>query len=161
MKIPELGQVKRRSLGGFNLSFLPWTPRNGRLHNGSYHTLLSRRLRYCCVGFAPSRNAWWVTPIEMHQFGYLILVIIDMWTDQVLTEHNRARARYGARPLKWSAPLHAAVVQYAQMCKFAHRCGGIAFFLLKYCWAESLQFSQVMRRVNTGKIWYVISLFEN
>ncbi|KAF9900766.1 hypothetical protein EC991_006908 [Linnemannia zychae] len=47
-------------------------------------------------------------------------VAADAWSDQVLMEHNGARARYGARPVQWSAPLYPSTVQYAQQCRFAH-----------------------------------------
>ncbi|PPQ92633.1 hypothetical protein CVT25_007712 [Psilocybe cyanescens] len=44
----------------------------------------------------------------------------DAWSDQVLSEHNKARGRYGAKPLQWSTSLFPPTNQYAQMCKFAH-----------------------------------------
>ncbi|KAI7821198.1 CAP domain-containing protein [Gamsiella multidivaricata] len=47
-------------------------------------------------------------------------VSADAWSDQVLAEHNQARARYGARALQWTPALYSATVQYVQMCKFAH-----------------------------------------
>lgn len=59
-------------------------------------------------------------------FGISILTdhhnLADVWSNQVLAEHNAARAQYGARPLQWSAGLYPAVLQYAQACKFVHRC---------------------------------------
>lgn len=47
------------------------------------------------------------------------LAVVDK--NQVLSLHNAARARYGARPLTWSTALEPSVQQYAQACKFAHR----------------------------------------
>ncbi|CAO3569132.1 unnamed protein product [Mortierella alpina] len=47
-------------------------------------------------------------------------VAADAWSDQVLTEHNRARARYAARPLQWNPLLYPGTMQYAQMCRYAH-----------------------------------------
>ncbi|PFH46572.1 hypothetical protein AMATHDRAFT_77606 [Amanita thiersii Skay4041] len=40
--------------------------------------------------------------------------------DQVLAGHNRARAKYGARPLTWNSNLYPGTVQWAKQCKFQH-----------------------------------------
>ncbi|MGN2641931.1 CAP domain-containing protein [Nocardia takedensis] len=42
----------------------------------------------------------------------------DTWSDQVLTEHNTARADYGARPLTWAANLYPAALHHAQNCRY-------------------------------------------
>lgn len=44
----------------------------------------------------------------------------DDLADQVLAEHNNARARHGASPLTWNDGLTAATTEYAKQCKFAH-----------------------------------------
>ncbi|KAK5814288.1 CAP domain-containing protein, partial [Linnemannia elongata] len=38
----------------------------------------------------------------------------------VITAMNTNRAKYGAKPVLWSASLVPDVTQYARMCKFAH-----------------------------------------
>ncbi|MCP2293344.1 CAP domain-containing protein [Nocardia amikacinitolerans] len=44
----------------------------------------------------------------------------DTWSDQVLTEHDSARAKFGAPPLSWSSDTYSAAVEYAQRCRFTH-----------------------------------------
>lgn len=44
----------------------------------------------------------------------------DAWSDQVVSLHNQARARYGARPVTWNSGLYSSTVSYAQACKFVH-----------------------------------------
>lgn len=44
--------------------------------------------------------------------------VIDQVT--VITAMNTNRAKYGAKPVLWSASLVPDVTQYARMCKFAH-----------------------------------------
>lgn len=65
-----------------------------------------------------------IAAIAFASVAYLASLIpaadADAFSDMVLSTHNSARARYGARPLQWSAPLVPGVVQYAQMCRFAH-----------------------------------------
>ncbi|RJO73520.1 hypothetical protein D5S18_20140 [Nocardia panacis] len=45
----------------------------------------------------------------------------DVLADEVVAEHNRARARYGAEPLAWDAELAADAAAFAQLCEFDHR----------------------------------------
>ncbi|UMP06788.1 CAP domain-containing protein [Amycolatopsis sp. EV170708-02-1] len=46
--------------------------------------------------------------------------VTDAWRDQVLAQHNQARAQYGARPLYWSHSLYSGVLQLAHNCRFHH-----------------------------------------
>ncbi|KAF8161394.1 CAP domain-containing protein [Crassisporium funariophilum] len=50
----------------------------------------------------------------------LEMTLVDVWVDQVLAQHNSARARYGARPLAWNAALYQEALPWAQSCKFGH-----------------------------------------
>ena len=111
-------QVKKTSRRGFNLSSpdSSLNPKNDRLH-----TLLSRHLRYYCVGFTPSPKARWVTSIKIRILDIFILVTTDAWSDQVVSSHNQARAQYGAAPVTWNSGLYSSTLSYAQGCKFAHR----------------------------------------
>ena len=95
-----------------------------------------------------------VTSMKIRHSGYLLIpVIIDAWSDQVVTLHNEYRAQYGARPLEWSASLHAGAIQYAQKCRFAHRCVIYARIENDVLLNHLFNFSQVIRRVDMGKIW--------
>jgi len=111
-------QVKNPSRGGFNLSSPDSSPnpKNDRLH-----TLLSRHLRYCRVGFTPSPKARWVTSVKIRIMDVFILVTTDAWSDQAVSLHNQARAQYGAAPVTWNSGLYSSTLSYAQGCKFAHR----------------------------------------
>ncbi|GLZ41597.1 hypothetical protein Acsp05_52210 [Actinokineospora sp. NBRC 105648] len=44
----------------------------------------------------------------------------DAWSDEVLAQHNTARARCGARPLTWNVALYASTLEHAQSCQFRH-----------------------------------------
>jgi uncharacterized protein YkwD len=44
----------------------------------------------------------------------------DTFSDQVLAEHNQARAGYDASPLQWNSGMESATTQYAQRCEFTH-----------------------------------------
>ncbi|KAG0212239.1 hypothetical protein BGX33_003756 [Mortierella sp. NVP41] len=44
--------------------------------------------------------------------------------DDVLAQHNKYRAQYGARPLTWSDSLYPATYQWASQCKFQHSQSG-------------------------------------
>ena len=48
------------------------------------------------------------------------------WKTEVVKQHNAYRARYGAPPLTWSGALYPATQQWANQCKFQHRCVGSA-----------------------------------
>jgi hypothetical protein len=111
-------QVKNPSRGRFNLSS-PDSSLNPK--NDCLHTLLSRHLRHCCVGFTSSPKARWVTSIKMRILDIFILVTTDAWSDQVVSSHNQARAQYGAAPVTWNSELYSSTLSYAQGCKFAHR----------------------------------------
>ena len=80
----------------FNFNFPHLILRNGRLHSDPVHTLISRRLRYGCVGLT-------LLTSEVGYFNKTILDIhlrlLDAWSDQVLASHNQARSQYGAMHL--------------------------------------------------------------
>ncbi|KAG0254795.1 hypothetical protein DFQ27_006613 [Actinomortierella ambigua] len=40
--------------------------------------------------------------------------------NDVLTQHNNARAMYGAEPLTWSDALYPATLRWANSCRFRH-----------------------------------------
>ncbi|KAF9125933.1 hypothetical protein BG015_004802 [Linnemannia schmuckeri] len=44
--------------------------------------------------------------------------------NEVLTQHNRYRAQYGARPLTWSDALYPGTLQWASQCRFQHSQSG-------------------------------------
>ncbi|MCP2315121.1 Cysteine-rich secretory protein family protein [Nocardia amikacinitolerans] len=44
----------------------------------------------------------------------------DTWSNQVLAEHDAARAKFGAPPLSWSTDTYSAAMEYAQRCEFRH-----------------------------------------
>ncbi|TFK45000.1 CAP domain-containing protein [Crucibulum laeve] len=46
------------------------------------------------------------------------------FTTEVLRQHNRYRAQYGAEPLTWSDDLYPATLEWANMCKFRHSQAG-------------------------------------
>lgn len=48
----------------------------------------------------------------------------DAFADQVVAQHNAARAKYGANPITWNAALYSATQAYANQCKFQHSSGG-------------------------------------
>ncbi|WP_280272963.1 CAP family protein [Nocardia wallacei] len=43
---------------------------------------------------------------------------------EVLVQHNKYRAQYGARPLTWSDALYPAALEWAGQCKFQHSQAG-------------------------------------
>ncbi|WP_054816606.1 CAP domain-containing protein [Nocardia arizonensis] len=45
------------------------------------------------------------------------------FNEQVLTEHNAARARYGAHALNWGPSLYPSTLQHARSCRFANSIG--------------------------------------
>lgn len=51
--------------------------------------------------------------------GQTPMTATDVYSDSVLTIHNRHRAQYGAKPLTWSPELYTSALQYAKLCKFA------------------------------------------
>ncbi|KAF9159884.1 hypothetical protein DFQ26_006095, partial [Actinomortierella ambigua] len=44
----------------------------------------------------------------------------EAFKNDVLTQHNKARAMYGAEPLTWSDALYPETLQWANTCKFQH-----------------------------------------
>ncbi|KIK02480.1 hypothetical protein K443DRAFT_6115 [Laccaria amethystina LaAM-08-1] len=48
----------------------------------------------------------------------------DVFADQVVAQHNAARAKYGANPVTWNAALYSATQAYANQCQFQHSSGG-------------------------------------
>jgi hypothetical protein len=103
----------------FNLSWAPDSSLNPK--NDHLHSLLSRHLCHCCLGFTPSGKARLVTSIKIRILDIFILFTTDAWSDQVVTLHNQYRAQYGAGPVTWNSKLYSSTLSYAQGCKFAHR----------------------------------------
>lgn len=48
----------------------------------------------------------------------------DAFANQVVAQHNAARAKYGANPVTWNAALYSATQAYANQCKFQHSSDG-------------------------------------
>ena len=48
-------------------------------------------------------------------------MIIDQWSNQVVTLHNQFRAQYGAPPVTWSQSRYNGAQAYANECVFQHR----------------------------------------
>ena len=48
-------------------------------------------------------------------------MIIDSWSNQVVTLHNQYRAQYGAQAVTWSQSRYTAALAYAKKCVFEHR----------------------------------------
>lgn len=45
----------------------------------------------------------------------------DTFADQVVAQHNAARAKYGADPVTWNSALYDDTLAYANNCVFEHR----------------------------------------
>lgn len=45
----------------------------------------------------------------------------DTFADQVVSQHNAARAKYGANPITWNSALYDDTLAYAKNCIFQHR----------------------------------------
>ncbi|KIK02478.1 hypothetical protein K443DRAFT_96764 [Laccaria amethystina LaAM-08-1] len=45
----------------------------------------------------------------------------DTFADQVVAQHNAARAQYGADPITWNSAIYKHTLAYAKKCVFQHR----------------------------------------
>ncbi|EDQ99604.1 uncharacterized protein LACBIDRAFT_334862 [Laccaria bicolor S238N-H82] len=45
----------------------------------------------------------------------------DTFANQVVAQHNAARAKYGAQPITWNSALYNNTLAYAKKCVFEHR----------------------------------------
>lgn len=48
----------------------------------------------------------------------------DTFANQVVAQHNAARAKYGAQPITWTSALYNSTLAYAKKCVFEHSGGG-------------------------------------
>ena len=108
-------ELKKRSPGGFNLSFLPWISRM------IASTVISLVIYITAVlGSHNFKKRSRLLQLRSSLWNFTF-VIIDSWSDQVVTQHNQYRAQYGASALTWSQSRYSGALAHAKTCVFEHR----------------------------------------